>query len=196
MLARFVSKSSNFRLLIPLSAKFQSPPRNPNFIPSRFLSTNHNNNNNNRNRTGDRSTFNSWKLSQEYDGNGDSIFDQGQEGGTLDGLADEAASNDDESWLNDSTGNAFEGIDREFETNKGGDGDWKTAEGYKAWTFDTEPEKYDIFNIEEKLKEAPAVGAETSIDSVASEELLEKEKQVLSAVLKGKFLILSTSSNV
>ncbi|XP_034687895.1 30S ribosomal protein S9, mitochondrial [Vitis riparia] len=154
MLARFVSKPSNFRLLTLLSTKSQSHPPNPKFTLPRFFSTNHNNNDNN---TKDRSTFNSWKISQEYDGNGDSIV--GQEAGTLAGLTDEggAAPAEDESWLKDS-----------------------------PWTFEEEGEKGNVLDFGWELQEeVRAVGGETTIEGDGSKELLEKEESALSAVLKG-----------
>ncbi|RVW87007.1 30S ribosomal protein S9 [Vitis vinifera] len=150
----FVSKPSNFRLLTLLSTKSQSHPPNPKFTLPRFFSTNHNNNDNN---TKDRSTFNSWKISQEYDGNGDSIV--GQEAGTLAGLTDEggAAPAEDESWLKDS-----------------------------PWTFEEEREKGNVLDFGWELQEeVRAVGGETTIEGDGSKELLEKEESALSAVLKG-----------
>ena len=131
----------------------------------------------------------SWKVSHEYDRNGDSI--SGKDDDTLAGLVEEdgagAGPAEDESWLKESSSDAFERIDREFETKKEDDGGWETAEEYKPWTFEEEGEKDDVFDVGKELQgEVFDVAGESSIESDPKKELLDKEKQELSAVLKGK----------
>lgn len=185
MLARFLSKPSNFRLLNLLCTKSQSQPPNPNFILPRFFSTNHSNNNDNNTTNSTGSTFDSWKLPQEYDGNGNSIV--GKEDDTLAGLVEGGdALGEDESWLKGSSGDAFQGIERSFETRGDEAGEWKTAKEFKPWTFKKEGEEDDAFDFGEvPQEEVSAVEGEASLEIDASNELLEKEKQDLSAVLKG-----------
>lgn len=186
MLARFLSKPSNFRLLNLLCTKSQSQPPNPNFILPRFFSTNHSDNNDNNNNTNfPGSTFDSWKLPQEYDGNGHSIV--GKEDDTLAGLvAGGDALGEDESWLKGSSGDAFEGIERSFKTRGDEAGQWETAKEFKPWTLKQggeEDDPFDFGDVPQEDVSAMEGMADLEIDS--SNELLEKEEQDLSAVLKG-----------
>lgn len=176
MLSRLLPKPSNFRYLTLASSKLlsypqpqfpSSPPTPTTFtFPSRFFSSKHNNNNNGKDR---QDSDGVWKISEESDGKFEPFFSQAS-GKTAE------------------TDFGLKGYEGE------GDDDWKTVEGYKAWSL-VEEEKSDLFDIgDEHLK---VVGeSETGLDGSSSLEdekkkeeakRLEKEEQELTAILKGFF---------
>ncbi|KAK9098253.1 hypothetical protein Syun_025298 [Stephania yunnanensis] len=153
----------------------------------------------------DQWSSSSWKISSGNDQSGDPFF--GDDGGDLAGLADAhgdsgvqlgedsiVGSNVNEApWSKDSmtTGDVFSDIDKEFESKKtsavGIEDEWKTAEGYKPWTFEEE-EKEEIFDIGEG---EAVVGFPSIEDEIAEkqkseyDQKLDNEKEILTVQLKG-----------
>ncbi|KAK6916052.1 Ribosomal protein S9 [Dillenia turbinata] len=205
MLSRFISISRqtyHLRLLTLASSTNLNPPfpfpnPNPSFFPkpSLFFSTNRNSNNNGNNS---KDQFNSdiWKISSENEDINSSLFDEN------DGIQ-ASPSEQTESWLKDSKAereegsDIFEGINKEFarEGEKETVDDWTTADGYKPWSF--ADEEKDVFGIgagngvvQQQEMEGERVGDADAkpVESQGKEEdeQLEREKEALMAVLKGK----------
>ncbi|KAK4571524.1 hypothetical protein RGQ29_030097 [Quercus rubra] len=173
MLSRLLPKPSHLRRLTLISPKSHSHPQtsqipNPNFIPKFFFSSN----NNGR----DPPSSTSWNLSHEGDSKFDQFFAQ-----------DSPAGNDDvDSWLKSSEAiGAKSGEDVEN----------------KPWNL-VDEDKDDVFGLKEEEVGVRELGDTTGESSVSStggggggddverekrEEALrlEREKQELTAVLKG-----------
>ncbi|KAM0953534.1 putative ribosomal protein S9 [Dioscorea sansibarensis] len=147
-----------------------------------------------------------WKFTPESDVT-DSIF--GKEEVGLSGIADGAndttrseppAADDelelkgDDEWLKESgsgmKGDIFSEIDKEFvakEKVESGDGEWKTAEGYRPWSFGGDGEKGgDVFDLGE-TEGIDGLG-DAEVDGMEKEEerrkLAEREQELMTT-LKG-----------
>ncbi|XP_039119258.1 30S ribosomal protein S9, mitochondrial [Dioscorea cayenensis subsp. rotundata] len=130
-----------------------------------------------------------WKFTLESDVT-DSIFGKEEAGlsGITDGADDTTRSEPPaaagelelkggDEWLKESgsgmKGDIFSEIDKEFvakEEVESGDGEWKTAEGYRPWSFGEDGEKGgDVFNL----------GETEGIDGIGNAEVddMEKEKE-------------------
>ncbi|KAK3042497.1 hypothetical protein RJ639_000221 [Escallonia herrerae] len=214
MLSRLISKSSHLRILTLISSQSHYPDPNPypllslvpqlispSFYPSyRFFSSN---------KRGDPppTTSNIWNLSPENEEDADSVFG-GDNDGTLDGMFESGDPNsevvkpeeEEESWLGEpaekggddifkgAESGGVEGIDG-VGVGVGGDEEWATTEGYKAWSLEDGEDDGGMFNLGEEARgvEVAVGGDEGVVESGKSEQdkQFEMEEKALSAVLKG-----------
>ncbi|KAK2974193.1 hypothetical protein RJ640_021484 [Escallonia rubra] len=216
MLSRLISKSSHLRILTLISSQSHHPDpnpypllslvpqlTNPSFNPAhRFFSSNNG---------GDPppTTSNIWNLSPEKEEDADSVFG-GDNDGTLDGMFESGDPNsevvkpeeEEESWLSEpaekdgddifkgAEGGGVEGIDGVgVGVVVGGDEEWATTEGYKAWSLEDGEDEGGMFNLGEEARgvEVAVGGDEGVVESGKSEQdkQFEMEEKALLAVLKG-----------
>ncbi|GMH13313.1 hypothetical protein Nepgr_015154 [Nepenthes gracilis] len=188
-----------------ISSSVASPlsTRNLNFafasLNIRLLSTNQNNNNNNNNE--DRqATSDIWRFSTENDNTDNSIFGTDDDSaGISEGNTERELKGQDSVWSVESgptgEGDIFERVDKEFsESGDAGDAianddGWATAPGYKPWSLGEEEKLEDVFDIGDVggMREIGSIGEVKDGEKQNSEEdkQLEKEEQMLNAVLKG-----------
>ncbi|XP_024023580.1 28S ribosomal protein S9, mitochondrial isoform X2 [Morus notabilis] len=170
MLSRLLPKPSHFRALTLISSKLHSYPqpqsqfvsKTPTFTSSfapRFFSSDRGSNDGENGRN--QSDGGVWNLSQDTDGNFEPFFGA------------------------ENSGNAA------TMTRLDGGDEWPTAEGYKPWNL-AEEERSDLFDIGEVARddgesEASSLEKQRENEIAKAEEAkrLEKEEQVLTAILKG-----------
>ena len=204
--SRLLPKPSHIRLL----SRSLITPRPHNSTSSTFLllsrpfSTNDDDNNNNNKR--DQPGYNIWQLSGENEGNFDSFFPQDSDTG-VPGITDSpvtAKGEDEESWLKeDENGDdggryIFDRLEKDVINERsvsdigGGGGEWRTSSlGVKQWSFEEEEKEDKVFDFGEGVVRSGEGNINwgenvPSERSAEEEKMLEKEKEELNAVLKGK----------
>lgn len=179
MLARFLTRPSNLRLLSIATSRLSSnpPPPNPHLASLlRRFSTGRGNGNGGDSR--DPSLPDPWKLSGDGDAKFDRVFSE--DTGRLAGFPDGAAGEED-SWLKEGEAG---------EKNVGKDDGWLTAEGYRPWSLSEEGRDDGLFDVGEGAQAFgdDVVGGADAVKTDRSEEeekKLEREEQELIPVLKG-----------